>query len=350
MVSTGRWVPPETPSGAAAAPPAAWNADRPAAEASPLHGGAAGVAVARGDARTPRPAERVGGGTGETGRSGSPDALAGNPLAHLGVTGPGGILDGGFELLRFRFWRLVALAAALFLPLQLADLWSSLSSGTAAPADGGSTDFTTLIGPRGLGSGGSGWSLLIALARPLALFLLGIGVGHLVAGWLDGRDRTFGQAMAVVARRAWVAPVAVAVSLGAKFGLGCFGGVGFFLVDALFFTAGIVAGAELLGPFATIGRSYGLSRAAYGVALVTAVGSFVISQVLQLALTAGPVLLVASFQPPEAWLIVVRQAASLVLLVVLALTACIAARAYVELRCRTEGYDLIRRQGDRGLL
>ena len=273
--------------------------------------------------------------------------LAGNPLVSLNVTGPGGILDGGFDLLRFRFWRLVGLAAALFIPLQLADLWISLSLGTSAATDAGSTDLSTLIGPQGIG--GSGWSLLVAVVRSVALCLLGIGVGHLVAGWLQGRDPTFGQVVGAMARRCWVAPVVVAVALSAKVALSCLGGIGFFLADALFFIAGIVAGAEVLGPFATIGRSFRLTRAAYGVALVTCIGSFIISQVLQLALTAGPVVLVASFQPPEGWLLVVEQLASLVLLVALPLTACIAARAYVELRCRTEGFDLVRRQGERGL-
>ena len=93
-----------------------------------------------------------------------------------------------------------------------------------------------------------------------------------------------------------------------------------------------------------------MTRSAYGLSLVVCIGGFVICQILQLALTLGPVVLVASFGPPEGWLVVLQQVASLVLLVALPLTACIAARAYVDLRCRTEGYDLVRRQEDRGLL
>ena len=337
------WVPPETPSGAAAPVPVAWG-DAAAGDQVPASpGSGAGVAVARGDARPTPPAAADG--TTDT----APAAeLPGNPVARLGLAGPGGVLDGGFELLRFRFWRLVGLTAVLVVPLQLIGLWIAIAAGTTASSGTGSDDLGSVVGPQGLGGGG--WPLLLALARAVALCLLGMAVGHLLDGWLAGEDRTFGQALAAAMRRCWVAPVVVAVTLTCKVLVACLGGIGFFLADALFFTAGIVAGAERLGPFATVGRSFRLSRGAYGLALVTVIGGWVISQLLQIALTLGPVLLVASFQPPEGWVLVAQQVASLVLLVTLPLTACIAARGYVELRCRTEGFDLVRRQEERGLV
>ena len=311
-----------------------------AATSVPTLGGAAGVAVARGDARPDRRADPTGAGTR------SPED---NPLGRLAVTGPGGVLDGGFDLLRFRFRRLVGLTAVIFVPIQLLELVLGLTVGTAATvsSDGSSGDVLSGLGLQSVGS--SGWAMLFLLVRAVALCVLGIAVGHLVQGWLDGRDPTFREALWFAASRSWVAPVVVVVASAAKLLLACLGGVGWFLADALFFIAGIVAGVEHTGPFATIGRSVRLTRSAYGLSLVVCIGGFVICQILQLALTAGPLLLLAAFQPPEGWLLVAQQLASLVLLVALPLTACIAARAYVELRCRAEGFDLVRRQGDHGL-
>jgi hypothetical protein len=323
------WAAPESRPGDAVAVPSA------------LLGGAAGVAVARGDARA---------GVTEDLSGGGPGPLEDNPLARLAVTGPGGVLDGGFDLLRFRFRRLVGITAVIFVPIQLLELVLSLTVGTAPTVsnDGSSSEVLSGLGVQSVGS--SGWAVLFLLVRAVALCVLGIAVGHLVNGWLDGRDPTFRDALWFALRRSWVAPVVVAVASGSKLLLACLGGVGWFLADALFFIAGIVAGVERTGPFATVGRSFQLTRTAYGLSLVVCVGGFVICQILQLALTAGPLLLLAAFQPPEGWLLVAQQLASLVLLVALPLTACIAARAYVELRCRAEGFDLVRRQVDHGLV
>jgi hypothetical protein len=295
----------------------------------------AGVAVARGDARAPARDPLVDG------------DLEGNPLGRLGVSGPGGVLDGGFELLRFRFRRLVGLTAVLLLPLQLAQLAVSLTVGAAAEVDSSGVDPLGGLGGRSMVGGG--WVLVFVALRALALFVLGIAVGHLVQGWSEGRDPGFGEALRFAASRCWVAPVVVVVAAGVKMAGACLGFVGWFLGDALFFIAGIVAGAERTGPLATIGRSVRLTRSAYGLSLVVCVGGFVIAQVLQVALTVGPLLLLTWFQPPEGWMVAAEQAASLVLLVTVPLTACIAGRAYVELRCRAEGLDLRRRQEARGL-
>ena len=335
------WVPPETPSGAPAPVPVAWDAASRDDGLTAVLGGGAGIAVARGDARVIRegPATATG--------AARPEDLDGNPLARLAPAGPAGVLDGAFELLRFRFWRLVGMAAAFVVPLQLVALWLAIAGGTTASSGTSSEDVSGVLGPQGLGGGGG--QLVVALVRAVALFVFGVAVGHLVDAWLRGEDRTAGQALVAALRRCWVAPVVVAVTLSAKLALACFGGLGWFLADALFFAAAVVAGVERTGPFATIGRSFRLSRGAYGLALVCVFGGWVISQLLQLALTLGPLLLVASFQPPEGWVLALQQLASLVLLVTWPLTACVAARAYVELRCRTEGFDLVRRQVARGL-
>jgi len=308
----------------------------------------AGVAVARGDARAVRATSAsVDGSTGPADGEDPAARLVGNPLRSLGVVGPGAALDQAFDLLRFRFRRWVALAAVLFIPVQLVDLAIALSSGSAATTTSaeGLSQFQILDGT----SGTTGWSWIVIGLQSLALFVLGMAAGHLVAGWLDGRDDPFGTVIGAVVRRVWVAPLVVIPTVAAKSAATCFGGVGFFLVDALFFVAGPVAGAELLGPGATLGRSVRLSRRSYGQAMAIAFGGFCITSVLRVALGAGPLVLVSMLGLPAEWLLVIDQATSVTLLITMPLTACIAARAHVDLRCRAEGFDLVRRKAARGL-
>ncbi|MFZ4519191.1 MAG: hypothetical protein ACOYOP_12430 [Microthrixaceae bacterium] len=290
-------------------------------------------AVARGDARFP-PAS-------------GPD-MTGNPLDPVARVGPGGMLDGAFSLLRFRAGRLVGLTAVLFLPVQLVGLAVALASPSIAASSAGD--------PFGLGAVGAAssadglWGYPLIFLRSLALGLLGAGVGHLVACWWAGRDARFGEVAGQLLRRSPAVLVVVVLSAAMKVPLLCLGGIGWFLADGVLFISNVVVGAERCGPLRALRRSLELVRPAYGPALVVVVGGLVITQVLQIALVAGPVLLVASFQPPEGWLLAVEQVTSLVLLIAMPLTACIAGRAYVELRCRVEGIDLIRWQERRGLV
>ena len=303
--------------------------------------GAAGSAIARGDARHGGEGSRgLGPGPSSSDRHGFDDE---NPLAALALSGPAAVLDGGFDLLRFRFRRLVGLAACLFLPIQIVQLLISISRGVASDASGGGL---SVLGRSG---DGQGLVLLIGLARAVALSLLGIGVGHMVAGWLAHRDPTFRETVGHIARRCWCAPAIVAISLAVKLPASCLVVVGFFLADALLFTSSVASGAEALGPWRAVRRSWSLGRAGYGTALTLSIGGFVISEVLRVVLLVGPLALASFFDLPDGLLIIVQQSGLLVLLITEPLTACIAARGYLELRCRTEGFDLERRAESRGL-
>lgn len=271
--------------------------------------------------------------------------LEGNPLRSLGPVGPGAVLDSSFALLRFRFRRFLALAAVVVIPVQLIDLWIALSVGTTAAGQEAPQLAIFAAGPSM-----PFWSTMLVLGlQSTGIFLLGMAAGHLTHGWLAGRDDPFGTVVGAVLRRVWVVPIVIVVASAAKWAAACFGGVGFFLADALFFIAGPVAGAELTGPFATIGRSVRLAKGAYGNALAICFGGFVISSVVRFALALGPAVLVGMLGLPEGWLIVIDQASSLTSLVTLPLIACIAARAHIDLRCRVEGFDLVRREAERGL-
>ncbi len=319
--------------------------------------GSAGVAVARGDARRRRgaapprtPLARFDSGRTRDTAEDPADALAGNPLRSLGVVGPGGVLDGSFELLRFGFRRLLALTAVLFLPLQLLDLLVALRSGPTATATDAADPFASLQVLDVGGTVSGRLTVCFVALQALALFFLGMAAGHLVDGWLGGRDDPFATVVAAVARRAWVAPLVLVVALPAKAAATCFGGAGFFLVDALLFIAGPLAGAERIGPWATIGRSVSLAKGAYGSALAICFGGFAITSVLRFALTLGPLALVSFLGLPEWFAVLADQIGSLTMLITMPMTACIAARAYVDLRCRVEGFDLSRRMTARGLV
>lgn len=282
-----------------------------------------GVATARGDAPAPvdeRPADDAGG------------------LLQLRPMGPGALLDAGFDLLRARARRIVGLAACLYVPIRILDLVTMIASGDA--------EERYHVGPALFLLGGSGWTWVVVVLQSLALSVLGLCVGHLAMQLALGRDPGFGELARVGARRAWVAALVVPISLLVRVPLSCIP-LGFLIADALVFMSSVAAGAEGLGPWRAVRRSIALSRSAFGPMLAVVLGALVISQVLRISFYTGPLLLAASFGPSDAVLTAVAQAGALVVLVAEPLTACIAARAYLDLRCRTEGFDLQRRTRER---
>ena len=285
----------------------------------PVPGGA-GHAVARGDAR-------------DTTADLASD-LDRNPLRPLRRLGAGAALDQGVDLLRFRFRRLVGLAACFVLPVQLVDLLLRLSVSPAPSED------VDLGGAGVLALGTSDWVGVTILLRSLALSVLGICVGHLVAHLIEGRDASFRELLRVGLRRSWVALAMLPLSVLVRGVLIWIPFVGFVVGDALVFVASIVVGAERVGPIAALGRNLRLTRAQSGAAIALSMGSLVITMILRLSLYGGPQALLYALGPPEGVIIAVQQLAGLVLLVIEPLTACIAASSYLLLRCRVDGLDL----------
>lgn len=306
----------------------------PAAEgASDVRLGSAGVAVARCDAKwSPGSLERE---------------LADNPLEGLAPVGVGGVLDGGFDLLRHRFGTLVGLAAALLLPLQLLEVLGELQAGL--DADASASGFNGFSDPFAVGAASTPVAWLVLVLRVVALSFLGVVTGSMVADLLGGRRRPTGQLLASAARRWWVAVLLPLLCVPVKSVGTCLVYVGFFAADALLMCASVVAGAEGRGPLHAFGRSWRLAWQNYGTAFGISFGGFLIAVVLQVSLWVGPVLLAGQFVTSESVLLVVQQVSLLTLLIVQPLTACIAARAYVELRCRAEGLDIQLRRERLGL-
>lgn len=267
------------------------------------------------------------------------DDLGPSPLASLRPTGPSGVLDGGFELLRFRFRRLVGLAACFYVPIRLLDLVAMVTSGDAWE--------TYYIGPMVFAAGGdSVWSWVVAASYPIALSILGLCVGHLVMRQLHGGDAPFRELLGVGLRRSWVAVLILPFAWLIKGLLSCIP-LAFIVADALVFICSVVAGAEGLGPIRAWRRGMQLTRRSLGPMMGVVVGGLIISQLLRVSFSTGPMLLAFQLGASDAILSLIGQLGALVVLVAEPLTACIAARAYLELRCRHEGLDLRTRIVDR---
>ncbi len=298
-----------------------------------MRGAGTGVATARGDARETAPSR--------TRHGGSTSIPPVDPLADLRPVGPGAVIDGGFELLRHRFGRLVGLSACLYIPIWLVDL----SLTVFGNADGASDGSGSPIGPAFLLVGnGSTWVVPIAIAQSLALSVLGLCVGHLVMAATRGDDVAFADLGRLALRRSWVALLILPLNAAVHFASVVTLGFGFPLVDAFVFIVSVVAGAEGVGPWTALRRSFSLTRAAYGRALVISFGGLCITQVLRLSFFFGPSLLVSMLDPSTVLSGLVSALGVAVLLIAEPLTACIAARAYLDLRCRVEGLDLVLRQ------
>jgi hypothetical protein len=233
------------------------------------------------------------------------------------------------------------LTACLFLPVQLVDLVLRLTV-TASPAQ--SAD---LGGAGVVGVGSSDWVSVTIALQAIALSLLGIGVGHMVARLLDGDDTSLRELLGVLARRCWVPLVMLPLALLIRVVLIWIPVVGFVAGDVLVFLASIIVGAERVGPIAALGRNAQLVRSESGAAIAMSLGSLAITMVLRLSLYVGPVALLASLGPPEGVLVVASQLGALVQLVIQPLTATIAASAYLLLRCRVDGLDLELRRVER---
>lgn len=291
--------------------------------------GAAGVAVARADAgRRPRGEER------STTLEDRP------PFLPLRSVGPGAVLDGGFDVLRFRLGRMVGLAATLYAPLLLVQFLFELRYGLGDGSDqgAGSTPFVVAA----LGATQRSWGLVFVVLNQLALSLLGMAAGFQAAAWLDGQDPTYGATLRFMARRSWVALLLVVLTALFRVPFLCLSVLGWWIADACVFTASAAAGGEGLGPWAALRVTVRRARHALGLALVVSLGSLAISTVLRTALWIGPLALVSVAVPSGLLAVLVARLGALVLLVTEPLVACIAARAWLELRCRTEGYDLER--------
>jgi hypothetical protein len=259
------------------------------------------------------------------------------PLSDLRPMGPGAVLDSGFVLLRRRFGQVMALTACLYVPIWLVSVVIAVLWPPDLVATGSSSGF----GWSGLtASTSSSLQYVVLVAQLAALSLLGLCIGWMAMELARGSDPTLRDLRSVALRRWWVAVLIVPMTVAVHTMAACAGGIGWILGDAIVFIASVSAGAECVGPWRALVRSWQLTRPQYGRALVLSLGSLAISQIIRWSLSVGPTTLVLSLDPSSRLIGLVGALSSAVLLVSEPLTACIAAVAYLDLRCRREGLDL----------
>lgn len=255
-----------------------------------------------------------------------------------------GVLDAGFDLLIRHWVDLMAVTLVVMVPLVAVPraLMTGLSTNPA-------NEFLQLfhVNTRDqvrfstTSSYQNGWSSLVTLMGMVAIGLLGLGISHLVSGWVVGGSPTVGGALGVIVRRGWVVVVASVVSLPIRFAglLAC--GVGLIFVLAWLLMVSPVIALEGVGPLAAIGRSWRMAnRRMWSCLGIVVVGSLVIQLATGLValLLGGLAGLVLGVGTGLVWAVGAIQ------LVVTLLTVPVqviwAVLAYFDIRVRSEGLDL----------
>lgn len=245
------------------------------------------------------------------------------------------MLDGAFAIVKLAPRTVLALTAALVLPIQFV---------VAVTAQGGldeSTDFNTVttLGDA-FSQSGFGWSnLLLAYLTVLPLPFLGAALGRLLSAWYGGTDLGVGELLrGLVSRAPTLLGVFVLVHLAETIaGIPC--GIGLPFLMPMFLVAGPVVGVEGLGVLDTLRRSWELARRRYWACFWVVVCSGLVAGVLQTSFSTLPTILALLFGDDWGW-VLIAAGNTAAALVVTPFVCGAAALAYLDLRVRTEGLDL----------
>lgn len=271
--------------------------------------------------------------------AGTTDRAAGVPRVALRPMTVADILDGGFSIIKARPKRLLTMAAAVIIPVQLFAAFVSRDVGTGLFSDSWFNEDPAVRDGAGGGSLDM-FALFAALILPsIALVCLAAAVAHMVMGWTVGYDPSGRDMLSVVARRWWpllatFVIVHVAEVLGA---LTCY--LGTFVVMALFCVVAPAIGAEQASTGDALRRSIELVRPRFWPVLGTVVLMGIVAGVLGNVLSALPQGAAAAIGFESGW-----PLAALGAIIGQLLTTPFVAAAttllYVDLRIRTEGMDI----------
>lgn len=279
--------------------------------------------------------------TASTQRARPDSPLRGSPLERLQPRGIGSILDAGFEVLRFRFPLIASITITLVAPLMGLPLLLRLTRIGDRVDDVSDVRINLGVGPE---TGGQTVAWVVErLGAAVALALLGIAIGYLLGAWLRGDDPGYGAVMRVVGRRGPVALAAWLLALIPKLAGLVVCGVGAIFTVAMFVIISPAVANEAIGPAAAVARSWRLSSGrrtttmmglvvcGFGVALLLGVISTLAGSVVKQSLPG---------EPTWGWAVVtgIQIAGALVLLPVQAAWASL---AYLDLRVRAEGLDIV---------
>lgn len=281
--------------------------------------------------------------------AGPPTALPGSPVERLRPRRIPALADAGFDVLRFRFRTVMVVSAVVLLPTAAVPGFISNRASADAFAEAGRVldnagNGNLNVAPFGLTSGGHlnpAVQILLILLPALGMALLGVGLGHLVEGWLIGEDRTSGAALGVVARRLPVVLVTFTAGLVLR-GLGtlcCY--VGMVVVIGAFLPLSPIIAMERLGPFASMGRCWQLSKRSLGRGILLVMMMGIVSSVLGQTIALVQFGVVVELLHGAWWAWGVSAALGFaVTMLVAPLQASVAVLHYLDLRARSEGLDL----------
>lgn len=255
------------------------------------------------------------------------------------------LLDGSFAILKRRPREVLLLAAAFVIPVQLLAsilLRDVLAAGGFAGTGLGETTSSVGFEEQSGELTGLGPSMVSLLISVCSLALLAGALTRLVADWYDGIQPSPGAVIVATLRRAPALLVGVVVVHVLEL-LGLLAlGIGAYVAMCFLHVVSPVIVAEDVGPFTAIARSFRLTtakawRSLYVPFLVGLVGALV---GLGFQLIPELVTLFVS----EDWYWLVRSSGSMLAqLVVAPFTAGVAVLYHLDLRIRTEGYDIHRR-------
>jgi hypothetical protein len=262
-------------------------------------------------------------------------------VARLAPRSIASILDGGFEVVRYRFATIAVVTACIVIPLSAVPTILSVLRVTEGLDDLSEVPAANL----GIGltsNSDTALSLVSTAGSSIALALLGVAMAHLVSGWLTGRDPGAGEVLRVVGRRSGVALVAWFVALLCKVlsALAC--GIGLLLTIPMFVVLSPVVAVEGTGPLASVKRSWRLSsRRRAGTMILLVLASATVTLAFQLIVAAIGGVIQSQVTGEATWSWVVLGILSVGFNLFLApVQAAWAVLAYFDLRVRSEGLDL----------
>jgi len=256
----------------------------------------------------------------------------------LGPMTTADLLDGAFAILKRRPRDVLAMAAALVIPVEVLSALL-LREVLDAGAFGGVGDPTSVLSTDDGEVVGASAALASVAIGAVSLALLAGALGVLVDGWYRGRHVGPAEAVLAALRRSPALLTAlVVVHLLEGIGLLALG-IGAYLAMALCHVTSPAVTVEGLGPLAAVRRSVRLTRRRTGPALTVPLLVAVVGVVVSAGFQAVPEVVAAVV--PDDWDWLVRSAGQIAAqLVTVPFTAGVAVLFHLDLRIRTEALDI----------
>lgn len=252
------------------------------------------------------------------------------------------LLDGAFAIVKRRPRDVFILAVAFVVPVEVlsaillrdvvgADLLGGFDDSSASAASDSADPF-----------GGLGATMVTIGFGAVSLALIAGALAHMVTRWYEGEDVPAGALIVHTLRRSPALLVGVVLVHVLEL-VGLLGVlVGAYVVMVFLQVVSPVIVAEGIGPFRALGRSMRLTSSRFGASLAVPALVGLIGALVGFGFQLLPEL--ATIFVPDDWVWLVRAAGQIFSqLVVVPFTAGVAVLYHLDLRIRSEGFDIERR-------